>query len=283
MKKGLKMKILMRVVCAVVMVLALKAQGRPGWDQQKLESVLLHGLMVEDNFPSDADEPPYVPLRERDALLEFSGFLSNSGWTTNQFIEGLIYAVTNNLSEANWLDKDRQTVAGMAMGVLSEINNPAVTNFFRQVNDTGIRRFWGRAIVGMIPYTNLEPEVLAYMRTLCVRTNIYDRAATSVMMDMYETLETMPDALKPAATNRVAQYMYFAIHHETDSQGWQDRELSQFLPAYSNSVQRLDLMRYVATTATNTWERANAERVVQELSSLPTNRLNDIRWITESE
>lgn len=224
-----------------------------------------------------------MPLRERDALLEFSGFLSNSGWTTNQFIEGLIYAVTNNLSEANWLDKDRQTVAGMAMGVLSEINNPAVTNFFRQVNDTGIRRFWGRAIVGMIPYTNLEPEVLAYMRTLCVRTNIYDRAATSVMMDMYETLETMPDALKPAATNRVAQYMYFAIHHVTDGQGWQDRELSQFLPAYSNSVQRLDLMRYVATTATNTWERANAERVVQELSSLPTNRLNDIRWITESE
>ena len=101
------------------------------------------------------------------------------------------------------------------------------------------------------------------------------------MLDMFETLSTMPDDLKPAATNRVAQYMYFAIHHVTDSQGWQDRELANFIPAYSNSLQRLSLMRYVSTSATNDWERANAAQVVQRLESLPTNQLNDVSWIAE--
>ena len=91
----------------------------------------------------------------------------------------------------------------------------------------------------------------------------------------------MPDAMKPAATNRVAQYMYFAIHYVTDSQGWQDIELSRFIPAYSNSIQRLQLMQYVASSATNAWERSNAASVVQALSSIPTNQLNDVSWITE--
>ena len=124
-------------------------------------------------------------------------------------------------------------------------------------------------------------EVLSYMRSLCVRTNVYCKVETSVMLDMFETLSTMPDDLKPAATNRVAQYMYFAIHHVTDSQGWQDRELANFIPAYSNSLQRLSLMRYVSTSATNDWERANAAQVVQRLESLPTNQLNDVSWIAE--
>ena len=87
--------------------------------------------------------------------------------------------------------------------------------------------------------------------------------------------------MKPAATNRVARYMYFAIHHVTDSQGWQDRELATFIPAYSNSVQRLDLMRYVSTSATNSWERANASNVVERLSSMPSNQLNNVGWIAE--
>ena len=101
------------------------------------------------------------------------------------------------------------------------------------------------------------------------------------MSDMFETLSTMPNELKPAATNRVAQYMYFAIGHVTDSQGWQDIELSRFVPAYSNSLQRLSLMRYVSTSATNDWERANAAQVVQRLESMPTNQLNDVSWIAE--
>ena len=130
-------------------------------------------------------------------------------------------------------------------------------------------------------YTNLEPEVLTYMRTLCVRTNIYDRVAESVMLDMFETLNTMPDDLKPAATNRVAQYMYFAIRHTTRQMAWQDRMLASFIPAYSNSLQRLDAMRYVASTATNARQRVRAQMEIDRLTALPTNQLNDVSWIAE--
>ena len=122
---------------------------------------------------------------------------------------------------------------------------------------------------------------MACMRSLCVRTNVYCNVEDSVVTDMFEALETMPDNLKPAATNRVAKYMYFAIRHVTDSQGWQDEELAKFIPAYSNSAQRLSLMRYVSTSATNTWERSNAAEVVQRLEAIPTNQLNNISWIAE--
>ena len=101
------------------------------------------------------------------------------------------------------------------------------------------------------------------------------------MRDMFETLDTMQDELKQAATNRVAKYMYFAIRNGTDTQGWQDRELTKFIPAYSNSLQRLSLMRYVSNSASNTWERSNAAQIVQRLEAIPTNQLNNISWIAE--
>lgn len=75
--------------------------------------------------------------------------------------------------------------------------------------------------------------------------------------------------------------MYFAIRNVTDSQGAQDVKLAGFIPAYSNSVQRLDLMRYVSTSATNSWERANASNVVERLSAMPFNELNNVEWIAE--
>ena len=91
----------------------------------------------------------------------------------------------------------------------------------------------------------------------------------------------MPDDLKPAATNRVAQYMYFAIRHTTRQMAWQDRMLASFIPAYSNSLQRLDAMRYVASTATNARQRVRAQMEIDRLTALPTNQLNDVSWIAE--
>ena len=246
--------------------------------QAKLES-WLEGIVVDDYFPEG--EPPYVPLRNRDALTEFRDFFVETGWTTNQFIEGLIFAATNNMTEVNWASSEKEIIARRAIGTLAEINNPVVTNFFRLFIESGEYIDKVKPISCMFTYTNLEPEVLSYMRTLCVKTNVYDRMAGTVMLRMFETLSTMPDSMKPAATNRVAQYMYFAIHHVTDSQGWQDIELSRFIPAYSNSIQRLRLMQYVANSATNAWERSNAASVVQALSAIPTNQLNDVSWITE--
>ena len=273
---------LMVCMASTAVLFSFTAADDLPYGQERLERWLYS--IEPDDDPGD-DEPPYVPHRSRDALTEFRAFFEGSGWTTNQFLDGLILAVTNNLVAANSGDWAKQRTVNRAMWKLSEINHPAVTNFFRiYIDDEGnVPTFEKGAISAMLYYTNLEPEVLAYMRSLCVRTNIYCKAESGVMLDMFETLSTMPDELKPAATNRVAQYMYFAIRHTTRRMGWQDRELSNFIPAYSNSLQRLSLMRYVSTSATNDWERSNAAQIVQRLESMPTNQLNDVSWIEQGE
>ena len=248
--------------------------------QAELEYILREGFEPQDYFPNG--EPAYVPHRYRNSPPEFQRFIGRVGWTTNQFLEGMAYAMTNNIVDANWGDEVKRRIAATAAWKLGEIDDPVVTNFFRRFNDSdNTDRLKNETIPPMFWRTNLEPEVFSYMRTLCVRTNVYRNVESIVMSDMFETLSTMPDELKPAATNRVAQYMYFAIGHVTDSQGWQDIELSRFIPAYSNSLQRLSLMRYVSTSATNDWERSNAAQIVQHLESIPTNQLNDISWIAE--
>ena len=251
-----------------------------GWEQTELEEILCHGCEPRDYFPEG--KPPYVPHRWRNSLPEFQGFIGAVGWTTNQFIEGLICVITNNVCDEKWADSQKQRTAWHAVWKLGEIDSPVVTNFFRQFNESdNTPRLKTGTIPPMFWRTNLEPEVLSHMRTLCVRTNVYRNVESTVMGDMFETLSTMPDELKSAATNRVAQYMYFAIRNTTRRMGWQDRELANFIPAYSNSLQRLSLMRYVSTSATNDWERSNAAQVVQRLESIPTNQLNDVSWIAE--
>jgi hypothetical protein len=266
------------LIVTIIVSCGILLNAEDTWGQADLED-WLDGIIIPDYYPDG--EPAYVPYRYRDSLPEFQEFFVKSGWTTNQFVEGLIFAVTNNIVGENWNDETKRRVSKRAVWKLGEINMPAVTNFFRRLNDDDAVNCKITAIPQMFHYTNLEPEVLGYMRSMCVRTNLYDRLAIKVVLTMFETLSTMPDTMKPAATNRVAQYMYFAIHHVTDSQGWQDIELSRFIPAYSNSIQRLQLMQYVANSATNTWERSNAASVVQVLSSIPTNQLNDVSWITE--
>ena len=250
--------------------------------QDELELYLQHGNWYVDNITVKSGFPPHVPYRYRNSLPRFKGFIARHGWTTNQFIEGLICAITNNVTDEKWSDMGKQRIAGIAAWKLSEIDHPAVTNFFRWFNDSDdTNKLKANTIPPMFWRTNLEPEVMAYMRSLCVRTNIYCKTEALVMHDMFETLETMQDELKQAATNRVAKYMYFVIRNGTDTQGWQDRELTKFIPAYSNSLQRLSLMRYVSNTASNTWERENAAQVAKRLESIPTNQLNDISWIAE--
>ena len=255
---------------------ALKADN--AWGQSDLED-WLDGIIIPDYHPEG--EPEDVPYRNRDSLPEFQEFFERSGWTTNQFIEGLMFAATNNMTEENWADESKRRVSRRAVWKLSEINVPAVTNFFRTLNDDCLVHYKLTAIPEMLYYTNLEPDVLSYMRTLCVRTNIYDSVASSVMTDMLETLSTMPDVIKPAATNRVAQYLYFSLHHTTKHLSYQDDTLAEFLPAYSNSIQRLETLRHIAATTTNSMTRANVQQRIDMLSAIPTNQLNDISWITE--
>lgn len=250
----------------------------PAWSQAKFEDSI-SGFEPDDYFPNGM--PPDIPLRERNALSEFKWVFSQSGWTTNQLIEALALAVTNNLSDEVLNDEEKFRIPGNAIWKLSEINHPAVTNFFRRLNERGDARLSNTPLVAMFRYTNLEPEVLAYMRSLCVKTNLYENAVYCVMFRMFETLDTMHSDLKPAATNRLAKYMYFAIRHTTRGMGYQDQRLAEFIPAYSNSIQRLDAMRYVESTATNARQRVRARMEIDRLSALPAEHLNNLPWLLE--
>jgi len=227
------------------------------------------------------DSLPDVPLRRRDSLARFTPFILRNGCTTNEFVEALKLAATNGSYSLEWTEDQKDTIAARALVSLKEIDRPDVTNFVRIVNEDGKQHFRYVDFSAPFIHTNLEPEVLDYMRTQCVRTNLYDGFAFDVMHDMLETLSTMPPELQPAATNRVAQYIYFTIGHIVDDQNFQDKGLIRLIPAYSNSLQRLSLMQYVAATATNTYERAYAQRAVQALSAAPTNTLNNIPWIAQ--
>ena len=212
---------------------------------------------------------------------EYGYFIREQGCTTNEFVQALMLAATNGAYSLEWTEDQKDTIAARALIALRTMDRPDATNFVRIVNADGRTHFRYVDFTAPFIHTNLEPEVLDYMRTQCVRTNLYEDLAFSVMSDMLETLSTMPPELQPAATNRVAQYIYFTIGHIADEQNFQDKELIKLIPSYSNSLQRLSLMRYVAATATNTYERAYAQRAVQALSAAPTNTLNNIPWIAQ--
>ena len=260
----------------IVTTLAAFAAVPPPADVERV----LEGKIIEDNFV-DVEEPPDIPLRDRNSLVEYDFFIRKHGCTTNEFIKALMLAATNGSYSLEWTEDQKNTIAARALIALREMNRPDVTNFVRIVNADGKQNFRYVDFSAPFIHTNLEPEIMDYMRSQCVRTNIYEGLVSTVMLDMLETLSTMPPALQPAATNRVAQYLYFAIGHTTDDQSWQDEELIKLVPAYSNSLQRLSLMQYVSATATNTYERAYAQRAVQALSDAPTNTLNNIPWIAQ--
>ncbi len=250
--------------------------------QDELEENLSVGFGESDVITDTTPPKPYVPHRYRNSLPKFQWLLDKYGWTTNQLIDGLICVITNNVVEENWSVRRKERAARMAAIQLSEIPLPVVTNFFRQFNDkddTG--KLKGITIPSMFRRTNLEPEVMTYMRSLCVRTNVYSGAESDVVYYMFKTLATMSDELKPAATNRVAKYIYFSTWNTTQDLSWQDQELAKFIPAYSNSVQRLSALRHVAATTENWRTRAIVQKEVERLSSLPTNQLNNISWIAE--
>lgn len=232
-------------------------------------------------YCASSDEPS-KPRRFRDALADSKDFFAESGWSTNRFIEELMFVMTNNVQDVNWSNDTKRAAAGVAAWWLREINRPAITNFFRNFNnEDNTSRLKRETIPGMFYYTNLEPEVFDYLRTVCVRTNIYENAAFLVSTGLHETLDTMSSELKPTATNRVAKYIYFSLFHVTRQMMWEDRKLADFIPAYSNSLQRLELMRHISMTSTNAWQRTHAQIELNRLSAIPTNQLNDISWIAE--
>lgn len=276
----MNVKTILLAGCTFLAVTAICSSGNES-ELAELGRILRYDFAPDDFFPPGQVEPDPVPFRFLDGFQDWQSFMARHHWTTNQMIEGLVYCVTNSLAEGNFDVAGNQEIAGTALWKLNQIDHPAVTNFFRMINDNPLRGFAPAGVIGMFIHTNLEPEVLDYMRTLCVRTNIYAGVETCVMRDMFETLETMPDHLKPAATNRVARYMYYAIRHTTRQMTYQDRCLAGFISAYSNSLQRLDAMYYVESSTTNARQRVRARMEIERLTSLPEGNLNDIPWISE--
>ena len=270
-----KNRLFMALIQSLILLSVVFAQEL---DQSWLERYL-EAIEPVDNFPDGA--PQDIPLRYRDGIADSALFFARTGCTTNQFIEGLFRAATNAFTSTNWNEEEKNRISSTAVWKLTEIGHPAVTNFFKYMIDSDNDWHKGVPICAYFWRTNLEPEILSYLRTLCVQTNIYDSVAASVMNDMLETLSTMPDLMKSAATNRVAQYLYFSLHHTTQDLSFQDRMLAEFLPAYSNSIQRLETLRHIAATTTNSMTRANVQQRIDMLSAIPTNQLNDISWIAE--
>ena len=266
------------LVIAFALPLATMCNEPNHEDREYLEWLVTYGMEAPDDFVHNP-QPPYIPLRFRNSYAECSNFVGRTGWTTNQFINELILLFTNNITDAAWTDEEHRRTAAMSVAALGEIPDPTVTNYFRSVmerNDLrGLQRFM---IIPMFQYTNLEQDVLDYLKTLCVKTNIYPQAGVEVSYAMIETLDTMPAEMKPAATNRVAKYMYFSILHTMPSR---DRMLADFLPAYSNSIQRLNAMWHAASTTTNNFVRTRAQAEVDRLQQLGTNNLANVEWLEE--
>ena len=140
-KESMKKQLVAGIVVAVAWVLSARADV-DSFFQERLDDWLRSSMIApaEENEDSqsqkqlerglyyctpddDLDEdPPYVPLRHRDALKEFKSYL-DSGWTTNQVIEGLILAMTNNFAAALSGNREKGRIVGAAIWKLGEINH----------------------------------------------------------------------------------------------------------------------------------------------------------------
>jgi len=249
------------------------------WSTERLASFLRGSSRFIESDYDETDALDDMPGRMRDALPLFCDVFRESGWTTNELVDALIVVVSNGLQAANLQDPDKRRSAVVAMRQLADINHPAVTNFFSCIVYEDLHGMEKIAIPGLFRYTNLESNVVARLYDLCICTNRYDEAASIVAWDLLDCLATVPEAERDAAKIRVAKYMYYSMRHISSSQTWQDEELAKLIPSYSNSVQRLDQVRFFIHNSTNVYEQSKALVQYNRLSAFPTNSLNDVSWI----
>lgn len=269
----------MKLNMFIFVALALVGLRGPAEDDSaRLETFLLEACEPEDNFIASSG----TSGREcwaRDSLPVFLPVRREFGWTENTLVSKLVSVASNNLEDAAWVDMRKRKVCIRAVSMLCDINLPAVTNYFSTINDRDVHGIQAMTIPAMFKYTGLEPEVMSYLRTMCLHTNLYASAADLVTMDLLECLNSDRLGDPAAATNRVASYIYFSLHHIQDMQGWHDSELARLVPPYSNSLQRLELARFLSLTAANPDERVCASNLSVRLLNASSNGLNDVSWL----
>lgn len=250
------------------------------WSEQRLESFLrTSGRFVDNDY--DGDYVDDIPNWERDALPLFRDVLQESGWSTNQLVQQLISIASNGLSSANWECPLKRRSTAVALAQLSDINHPAVTNYFRTVVGSDLHGLESVVVPGLFKYSYLEPEVFEVLYQASSFTNSYRKAASEVAMALLDGLERVPINARAGANVRVAKFMYRTMRQVESSQTWQDGKLANLITDYSNSVQRLNQMRYFLRHSTNSYERAMATQQYNRLCSLPTNCLNNVSWLAD--
>ena len=253
------------------------------YNQEWLEKVLFRLSIPQDdyvNFP----EPEYVPQRNRDATVNFKDFFQSGGWTTNQLVNGLIAAYSNNVEGAVGGKLRDNMIASESLMQLSEINCPAALAFITTIctNGAQIGEMLEMILPGTFRYTNLEPEVMHYLRQVCLNTNVYESAAEGVMFNLLDCVKEMPTQYRANATTNVAKFIYFSIMNGTTRDNVvQDYELAKFMPVYSNSIQRITVVNHLLSTVTNSYTVACLQSDLARLQALPTNQLNNVSWLTE--
>ena len=265
---------------ALVVIAACSIAAEP-WTQERLEHwIWTEGVSPQDDFVN-LPAPEYIPQWRRDAISEYKDFIVKGGWTTNQLIDAFILATTNHLQSSSWPAERDYLIASLSFRALSEINHPRSLSFVTSICTNGVKDILGEGVAGVFRYSRFEPEVFDYMRKVCVMTNIYERWVADIAIDMEVCFRDRPGYFNAAATNNFARYQYFVMHHVRSRNGLLDCQIRDFVPAYSNSIQRLNAMRYVANTATNRDQAVWATNQVNRLSALPTNQLNTVSWLEE--
>ena len=98
-------------------------------------------------------------------------------------------------------------------------------------------------------------------------------------MGLLDGLNHVPLEDREAARRRVAQFLYYSMRQISSSQTWQDEQLAKLIPAYSNSIQRLEQVDYLRVCSTQEYEREKSLIQYNRLNAIPTNQLNDVSWI----
>ena len=277
MKRAIQMKWMAVIVLSLS---AIAASAASPWSTERFASFLRGDCrFIESDY--DEDDDVDIPARMRNALPLFHDVFEKTGWTTNELINALIAVVSNGLVSANLQNPDKRRAAVVAMRQLSDINHPAVTNYFNSIVTEDLHTMEKIAIPGLFKYTNLEPGVMARLYELCVMTNRYEKAAAMVTADLLECLKTIPAPERELAKTRVAKYFYFSMRHTPSEQFWPDEELAEMIPSYSNSIQRLEQMRYLLQYSTNSYVREDATIQLNRLSAMPSNELNNVSWISD--
>ena len=267
----------------LTMVVALSVAGtcfgERTWTQERLEKQALFQATRIDDGIFDAENIVDIPTWRLDALAENRDFIEKGGWTTNQLIDAFIAAVSNRVSDLS--SGQNRAIATIAFYSLSKINHPRARSYLLMMCTNSVADIVHAGVTGVFRYSQYEPEVFDYLRKLCVMTNRYEGVVRDVALDLEDCLGGVLEGNRCAATNQLARYHYFVIRHATARVGLVDHLLSNLLPSYSNSIQRLNAMRHVANTATNRDQAVWATNQVNRLSALPTNQLNNVSWLEE--